>query len=86
MQSCQERSHEYAPNAELRLSAINASIVKLNINKPTMNEFRELAKPLVEWLRNNYHPHATIIIGYDFAEVLEGKQGEPFPIDKEDQK
>ncbi len=51
-----------------------------------MNEFRELAKPLVEWLRKNYHPHATIIIGYDFAEVLEGKQGEPFPIDKEENK
>ena len=46
-----------------------------------MEEFRELAEPLVDWLRKNYHPHATIIIGYDFAEVLEGRQCESFLIE-----
>lgn len=43
--------------------------------------FRELALPLVEYLRKHYHPHAKIIIEYDGAEVVEGVLGEPFPIE-----
>ena len=43
--------------------------------------FRELAQPLVEYLRKNYHPHAKIIIEYDGAEIVEGVLGEPFPIE-----
>lgn len=40
--------------------------------------FRELAMPLVEYLRKNYHPHARIIIEYDGAEVVQGILGEQF--------
>ena len=40
--------------------------------------FRELAMPLMEYLRKNYHPHARIIIEYDGAEIVEGKLCEPY--------
>lgn len=35
-------------------------------------EFKELTEPLIKWMINNYHPHATIIITCDSAELLEG--------------
>lgn len=35
-------------------------------------ELKELARPLVEYIRKNYHPHTTIIIDCVHAEVLEG--------------
>ena len=35
-------------------------------------ELKELAKPLVEYIRKNYHPHTTVIIDCVHAEVLEG--------------
>ena len=35
-------------------------------------ELKELAKPLVEYIRKNYHPHTTVIIDCLHAEVLEG--------------
>ena len=37
-------------------------------------ELQEAARPLVEYLRKNYHPHATAIVSLDYAEVLEGKE------------
>lgn len=43
--------------------------------------FRELAQPLVKYLRKNYNPHSRIIIEYDGAEIVEGVLGEPFPIE-----
>ena len=35
-------------------------------------QLKELAKPLVEFIKENYHPHTTIIIDVQHAEVLEG--------------
>jgi len=32
----------------------------------------EAAKPLIEYLNNNYHPHCKIIVECDSVEVLEG--------------
>jgi hypothetical protein len=43
-------------------------------------EFKELAKPLNEWLQKNGHPNMIIIISFDGAEVVEGKLGVPFQI------
>lgn len=37
-----------------------------------MSEFEELSKPLIKYLNDNYHPHASIIIDCMHAEVLEG--------------
>lgn len=41
-------------------------------------EFRDLAYPLIVYLRKYYHPHAQIIINFDSAEVVEGVQSEHF--------
>jgi hypothetical protein len=35
-------------------------------------ELLELAKPLMEYIQKNYHPHVKIIIQIDTVEVLEG--------------
>ena len=32
----------------------------------------EAAKPLIEYLNNNYHPHCKIIVECDSVEVVEG--------------
>ena len=43
-----------------------------------MNEFEQLATPLIEWLRKNHHPHTAIIIDCNHAEVLEGIHAFPY--------
>jgi len=43
-------------------------------------EFRELCKPLNDWLQRNYHPHAKIIIETDHAEIVEGIMAVPFEV------
>lgn len=37
-----------------------------------IKEFEELAKPLVKWLNENYHPHVTVIITPTSVELMEG--------------
>ena len=49
--------------------------------KEQVNKFEELAKPLMEYLHKNFHPHAQIIINWDGAEVVEGKIGVPYKED-----
>ena len=34
----------------------------------------EAAKPLIEYLNNNYHPHCKIIVECDSVEIVEGVQ------------
>jgi hypothetical protein len=34
----------------------------------------ELVKPLMRWLDENHHPHTTLIVTNDHAELLEGLQ------------
>lgn len=36
------------------------------------NKFEELARPMVKYLCENYHPHVTVIITPTSAELLEG--------------
>ena len=36
------------------------------------NKFEELAKPILKYLCENYHPHVTVIITPTSAELLEG--------------
>ena len=45
-----------------------------------INEFRKLCKPLNEWLRKNYHPHAKIIIDCESAEVVDGAMRAEFEV------
>ena len=35
-------------------------------------EFRALTEPVIEFIKNNYHPHVTVIIDTNSAELLEG--------------
>ena len=37
-----------------------------------IDSFRQAALPLMEWLRDNMHPHATVIVDSDRAELVEG--------------
>ena len=45
-----------------------------------INEFRDLSTPLNEWLRKNFHPHMKIVIGQDYAEIIEEAMGINFHI------
>lgn len=38
-------------------------------------EFRNVAKPVVEWLQRNGCPHDKIIVGYGEAELFSGEMG-----------
>lgn len=42
-----------------------------------IHRFEELAQPLIDFINENYHPHATIIIDSTHAELLEGLIGFP---------
>jgi len=39
------------------------------------NEFKEVCKPLIKYLCDNYHPHVTIIVTPTGAELMEGLVG-----------
>lgn len=72
------------PKDTIALSKVNPpdtlereiELVNEPAQNPLINErrvaFGKLAHPLMDWLRENYHPHVTIIISYDGAELLEG--------------
>jgi len=37
-------------------------------------EFKDVAKPLIEWLQANTHPHHKVVVTSEYAELLEGKE------------
>ena len=41
-------------------------------NEEKREEFKELSRPLIKWLNDNYHPHVKIIIDPTSAELVEG--------------
>lgn len=41
--------------------------------QPEKEEFKKVAKPVVEWLQKNGCPHDRIIVGYDGAEFVRGE-------------
>lgn len=43
-----------------------------NKNLTKQEEFDALAKPLIKFINDNYHPHVSMIIDGTHAEVLEG--------------
>lgn len=48
-------------------------IKTIKTNKPMKEDLLlEAAKPLIEYLNNNYHPHCKIIVECNSVEVLEG--------------
>ena len=48
--------------------------VKMRVHGEELNEgkFEELARPMLKYLCENYHPHVTVIITPTSAELLEG--------------
>lgn len=42
-------------------------------NEDIGNEFEQLAKPLIKFINDYYHPHAMIIITPDSADILSGE-------------
>lgn len=52
----------------------------LTMEKDFEQEFKELAKPLNEWLQKHYSPHSRIIIEYDNAEVVSGDMAVTFDL------
>ena len=48
--------------------------VKMRVHGEELNEgkFEELARPMVKYLCENYHPHITVIITPTSAELFEG--------------
>ena len=45
--------------------------------KDIMKDFEALAKPLVKWLNENFHPHVTVQIDCTRASLMEGMVGVP---------
>lgn len=43
-------------------------------------EFREAARPLIEYIRRNWNPHTKVIVDIDTAEVVTGELVEKFEI------
>lgn len=50
------------------------------MNNELTEQFKELARPLNDWLQQNFSPHHRIIITFDGAELLQGQMGVPFEI------
>ena len=42
------------------------------LSKEKIKEFEEVAKPLIKFLAENFHPHVTVIVDGGRAEILEG--------------
>ena len=38
-----------------------------------LEEFQKLTKPLIKYLNDNWHPHATIIVSANHAELVTGE-------------
>lgn len=44
----------------------------MNISEEQRAEFERIAKPVIEWMNNNCHPHTTVVITTTTAELSEG--------------
>ena len=68
---CKEHAEFYDETKENNMTCSDCnSVVRLDKNK--RDEFEALARPLIEFLNDNLHPHAHITITTINAEVSEG--------------
>tara|TARA_R110000851_G_scaffold108617_1_gene230053 strand:- start:32234 stop:32455 length:222 start_codon:yes stop_codon:yes gene_type:complete len=56
----------------LIIKLINTKIMIMTKNE--IEEFDKASKPLIEYLAKNHHPHMTVIVKNDSAEIMEGKR------------
>ena len=54
------------------------------LNNEKLKELEELGKPLVEFLRKHYHPHANIVISTTSIRVTEDALGVGVPYKEEE--
>lgn len=61
-----EKANEYAK--------MHVENFKMQVHGEELNEkkFEELARPMIKYLCENYHPHVTVIITPTNAELLQG--------------
>ena len=45
----------------------------MEMTEAKRQQFMTAAKPLMEWLRQNCHPHMTVIVDAEIAELVEGQ-------------
>lgn len=45
------------------------------------DKLEHLARPLVEYLRENHHPHTSIVVTDERVVVIEDVLGIPFPVE-----
>lgn len=48
-------------------------IVETFVNQDKVKEFEQLARTMIQYLCENYHPHVAVVITPTNAELLEGK-------------
>ena len=41
------------------------------LSKEEISKFEKAAKPLIQYLAENHHPHVTVIVACNGAEILE---------------
>lgn len=46
--------------------------IGMTLNTQQVKELEEASKPLIEFLRSNFHPHVTVIVTGQSAEMVEG--------------
>jgi hypothetical protein len=44
----------------------------MRFKEKDLEELREAALPLMQWLRDNCHPHCTAIVDSEHIELMEG--------------
>ena len=42
------------------------------MNQQERDKFEKIARPLIKFLNNNFHPHVTVIVTNTSAEITEG--------------
>lgn len=45
---------------------------KIMTSEEQRQELLRLATPLMDWLRDNWHPHVKVLVDSEHAELLEG--------------
>lgn len=68
---CHPETHDYCGNIEWNDVY---EIVKGIINDMKPDNFEEAARPLMQWLGENKHPHISVYVRNDVAELLEGQE------------
>ncbi len=44
----------------------------MRVSEQQKSELLEIAKPLMGWLKENCHPHCTVLLDSESVELLEG--------------